>query len=560
MIATSILLASCSSASSAGSTTPSRAQPSPMTAVETATPAAIAENEAQATDMPDYWPTTAWRTSTPEAQGMESATLSQMLQLLKDEDKNINSMLIVRHGTIVLEAYFAPYDAETRHDLYSATKSVTSALIGLAIQDGNLNGVHERVLEEIFPELQVENLDQRKRRISIEHLLEMSAGLKWSETSISYGSASNPVIQMHRSEDWVKFVLDQPMAYEPGTRFSYNSGASHLLSAILHKRTGLLTATYAEQSLFQPLGFSDYYWPADPAGIHTGSSGLQLIPRDMARIGYLYLQDGLWEGQRLLPQGWVEESTRKRQQAVSASDLRYRLLNAITRLFRPGSPEIQSMDYGYHWWLPSFGGYAARGWAGQAIFVMPDLDLVVVFSGGLSGADNFLPDKLMVDYIIPSIQSGEPLAEDQDEVAQLDAIVSAIKQPEPQEVPPLPAMARLISGKTFKFEAPQASIQSLVITFAHESEARLSVIQGNTQYEVWVGLDNTFRTNPISERETIALRGYWSDETTFVLDWRALSSGDRSEIVLTFTENQVEIRSQSKMTGRSERMQGKLQD
>ena len=485
--------------------------------------------------------------------------MAELLRFIRAEKKNIHNMVIVRHGYVILQAYTAPYHPDTKRDLYSATKSVTSALIGLAIEDGHIRGVQQKILGDIFPDMRVANPDPRKGDMTIAHLLEMATGLRWNESSISYARASNAAIRMYRSKDWVQFVLGRPMAGRPGETFNYNSGASQLLSAVVQKQVGMPAAEYAEKRLFRPLGISDYYWPANDSGLSSGSSGLQLTPIDMARFGYLYLRDGVWNGDRLLPAGWVEQSTRRHQRAIRSADFRYRVINLIRRAVGRGVSQVPSMDYGYHWWIPSFGGYAARGWGGQAIFVLPALDMVVVFTGGLSGPDNFLPDTLMEKYIIPAVKSAGPLTANSEPTASLEAIAGRMTQPQKRLPAPLPQKARDISGRTFTIKARGASLASFSLTFNGSDEALMVAVQGDTDYEVLVGLDNVFRTSRISDRESISARGHWINEKTFVVDWCPLAAGDRVTITLTFENKRVKVRSKSAMTGRVQHSEAKLQ-
>jgi CubicO group peptidase (beta-lactamase class C family) len=512
----------------------------------------------QAKGSPDYWPTHGWRVSTPVEQGLAPAPILRMLQWLRSHNKNVQSLLVVRNGYLVLEAYFPPYRADVRHDLYSATKSVTATLVGIALQQGSLKSVTQRVMADFYPERQVSSPDPRRAAITLEHLLEMSSGTAWDETGVSYASRRNPIARLHRSQDWVQFILDQPMSAEPGTRFQYNSGSSHLLSAILQQQTGRPAADFARETLFEPLGFADTYWPADPNGITLGSSGLQLVPRDLAKLGYLYLQDGIWEGERLLPPGWVEAVTRQHQAAVSPEQPRIRLQNFLNRVLRPETPKIPGMNYSYHWWLPSFGGYAARGWSGQALFVLPQLDLVVVFNSGLGGADNFLPDQLIVDFILPAAQRLAGEAVNREGSEQLQSLVASLAAAAPQPVPPLPAAARRVSGRVIHWPRGRGGFQSLELTFGQAEAAGLTVVQGDTTHAVQIGQDGVFRFNPISAAETLALRGGWLDEQTYTIDWRALASGERTQILLTFQGDRVRIRSSSTLTGRVSRMTGEL--
>lgn len=319
-----------------------------------------------------HWPTEDWHTALPQTQGLDPEKLQQMFEAIEDQDLALHSVLIVRNGYIVAEMYYAPYEQDTRHELYSCTKSFISALVGIAIEEGYVAGVDKPVLS-CFPTYDFANTDARKSAMTIEHLLTMTSGLDWPEGDPIYR-------QLWSSKDWVQFVLDRPMVAEPGSRFNYNSGCSHVLSAIVAKRSGVLTQSYAQEHLFAPLGISNFNWDRDSNGLAIGGWGLQITPRDMAKFGYLYLHEGVWDGQQIVPAAWVQTST--------------------TAHVKTG----QTLDYGYQWWVyPEWGAYTARGRYGQLIFVISEYDMVIVFTAGM---DNDTPlIALIEDFIVPAVQN-----------------------------------------------------------------------------------------------------------------------------------------------------------
>ena len=350
-----------------------------------------------------YWPTQGWRTSTPEQQGMDSAQLVQMLDAVTARKLNIHSLLIVRHGYLVAEVYYDANSPTLKHELYSVTKSFTSALVGLAIQKGFIDSLNHPVLD-FFADRQVANLDARKKAMTLEHLLTMSSGLEWPESGSSYTTTDNPYVRMMRSSDWVQFVLDRPMADQPGATFNYNSGSSHLLSAIVQKTTRQSTLAFAQEYLFKPLGITDLVWGTDASGLAVGGSDLRLTPRDMAKFGYLYLKGGVWEGRQIVPAEWVRASTTPHIRSTDAA-----------------------LDYGYQWWIQPDGSFAAHGLGGQYIFVRPRQDLVVVFTSWLTGSDTEQPPALMDSFIVPAAQSALALPENPEAVAQLQARIEAAR-------------------------------------------------------------------------------------------------------------------------------------
>src|SRR5260370_10557916 len=223
--------------------------------------------------------------TTPEEQRIDSNALARALREMGDDSKGLHSLLAIRNGCLVLEAYWPPLHREQEQYLKSATKAVLSALIGIAIHDGRLR--EDDFVASCFPEHVAVDADPRKRRIRIKHLLTMSSGIFWPQTR-----SVNASDEMGRSSDWVRFILDRPMAAEPGSVTNYSNGDSHLLSAILQKATGTTALDFARKRLFEPLGISDVAWDSDPQGRSIGSAALQIRPVDIAKVGSLYLSYG----------------------------------------------------------------------------------------------------------------------------------------------------------------------------------------------------------------------------------------------------------------------------
>jgi CubicO group peptidase (beta-lactamase class C family) len=265
------------------------------------------------------WPTTQWQISTPEEQGMASAALANLIDFGKT--RSLDSLLIARHGKIVLDAYYAPYAANIPHVINSATKSVTGTLTAIAMRDGLLDSLDHRMLD-FFADSGLVNADDKKKAITVQNLLDMTSGIDWKEP---LDGRPDSVIEMARSPDWVKFILDRSMSNTPGEAFNYNSGNSQLVSAIITKLTGMSARDYAKTKLFAPLGITNSNWLQDPQGITTGGYGLALLPRDMAKIGYLYLRKGQWEDKQLLPPAWIDKVSHAtlKMNLSSAPELRY---------------------------------------------------------------------------------------------------------------------------------------------------------------------------------------------------------------------------------------------
>jgi len=300
----------------------------------------------------DYWPTNGWRASTPEQQGMDPAKLGIAVEFIQERLPDAFSLLVVKNGYLAFEKYFRQGSPDRIAVIHSVTKSVTSALIGIALDRGYLKSVDQSVYD-FLPEYVTADLDWRKKEIRLKHLLTMSAGVKWND----WGPEMWDWVT---SLDWGESALQRPQEDYPGNVFNYNSSLSHLLSIILEKSTKVSTLEFADQHLFKPLGIRQRQWDNDPQGYYMGGFGLSLTARDLAKLGFLYLNNGYWDGQAIVSEHWVQASTRHRWYAH--------------RIYGP-------TGYGYQWWVKDVDGchsYRAWGRRGQFIAVVPKLDLVVV--------------------------------------------------------------------------------------------------------------------------------------------------------------------------------------
>jgi CubicO group peptidase (beta-lactamase class C family) len=353
-----------------------------------------------------------WPASSPGSEGMDAAALDAFdRELASGAHGYVDSMLVIRHGRVVYEKeydhakdyvrlfegkgapgiynYYDPgwhpfYKRTRLHTMQSVSKSVTSALVGIAIGRGEISGVDARVMP-LLSDWRVPP-DARRDRMTLRDVLTMTTGIRWDEESTEYTDPRNNCAAMEGKDDWVRYVLEQPMAEEPGKRFVYDSGATMLLSAALQKATGRTADDYAREHLFAPLGM-EYYWKRTPRGVADAEGGLYLKPRDLAKLGELYMHDGVWRGKRLLPAGWAAESTRPR---VATNEKRFR--------------------YGYQWWVLSQKGagsyecYAAWGYGGQFLFVVPELELIAVFTGWNIYDEPELDPNLALDRVLKAVK------------------------------------------------------------------------------------------------------------------------------------------------------------
>jgi CubicO group peptidase (beta-lactamase class C family) len=333
-----------------------------------------------------------WAIGSPADAGLNTNLIQKLLTEIRSGIyKNIHSILIIKSGKLVVEEYFPgreedgqyrEYNRNTLHAIHSATKSVNSILVGIAIDQQRVVDVETKA-SALFPKYNDLFADQEKDAIRLKHLLSMTAGLSWDEWTFPYTDARNDHVALNQSDDPVRYVFSRPMVAQPGTRFNYNSGIAIALGEFVRNLSGSPADQFAEQFLFKPLGISNYRWIKYPNGIVQTGGGLYMRPRDMAKIGLLYLNNGRWQGRQIVSEHWIRES--------------------ITQ-------HAPDRDYGYQWWLGrlhsghrSVFTYGAQGRGGQFILVMPDLEMVAVFTGWNDG--NGLgeqPYDMLQRFVIPA--------------------------------------------------------------------------------------------------------------------------------------------------------------
>ncbi len=469
----------------------------------------------------DYYPSDSWRMSTPEEQGVDSEKLYQMLSYVKEQNINLHSILVIRNGYLIHETYFHPYHRDNAQNIHSCTKSFTSALLGIALNEGKINNLDQKVME-FFPEKKIVNPDPRLEQLSIKHLLTMATGMDWEDKSRWY--------QMRRSKDWVETILNTPFKEEPGLVFTYNSGASHLLSAIIQQSTGMTTLDYAQEHLFKPLNMQ-VYWGKDPGGITNGAAGLFLKPTDLAKFGFLFLNKGKWDGKQIVPGDWVESSTQKHLAVF---------------------PYLTG--YGYQWWINSFGGYSARGWGGQYIVVLPKQNMVVVVTSG----EDFRLKDLIEPFILPAVKQEQPLVPNPQMEDQIKQLSDFLEHPEQLPIKTLPQFAELISGKVFVCEPNIWGIRTFTLNFKKGPECEVKVELGKETISCFIGMDGIYRYNKINGNNVTACRGSWRSDQTLVLDWQEMSQTELFRFIIIFSDNQINVVGQGSVEKSIRSFQGKL--
>jgi CubicO group peptidase (beta-lactamase class C family) len=447
------------------------------------------------------WPTRQWQTSTPEAQGMDSAALARLLDF--GTSRSFDSLLLVRHGRIVLDAYYAPYTAEIPHAINSSTKAVIGTLAAIAHKDGLLDSFDHPVLD-FFAGRSIANVDDRKKAITLQQLLDMTSGIDWTEP---LDGKLISMFEMERSPDWVKFILDRPMSNTPGDIFNYNSGNPHLLSAILTKLTGMSASDYARAKLFGPLGIGVWNWRRDPQGVSTGGYGLALRPRDMAKIGYLYLRGGQWEGKALVPKAWIEKAD-----------------HATVNMNASFEPELRYSNF--FWALPDRHVFMTVGYHCQLIMVFTELDIVAAMT-----ARNFCPFGMTANYISGAVKSETALAANPAAADLLANKIRDISTEKPTATGAMAELASAISGKTYRFPRSELTVKSLSLTLADPQPSyQLELYRRDPalpplRFSGPIGLDGLYRKGEPTAFGVAATKGNWLDGHTFEIQFLMLGLG-----------------------------------
>jgi len=503
---------------------------------------------------PQYWPSKEWQTSSPEEQGVNSDKLLEMIEYYnKKQEENkeitIDSITLIRNEKIIADLYFNPlFPKDTKHIINSCTKSIVSALIGIAIDKGFIKNVDVPILE-ILDNTQHKNLDDRLKSLTVKDLLAMRTG--WhSQDSYLYQWVG--LFKMQATEDWTKYILNLPFETKPNTRFDYSNMASFLLSAIIAKATDTDTLSFAKKHLFNPLNIKDVRWDESPKGIAIGFARIWLKPYDMAKFGLLYLQKGKWENQQIVSKSWVEESIKahsfpKQYRYIYKEDNKIDFGKSggswvFSNLIRPLTD-----GYGYQWWLDKSGIFSALGVGGQYIMVAPKENLIVIATSKLKSKDSFLPVTLLKKFIIPAIESNKPLPANK--TAQ-EKLLSYSKTPtlqtEIKSTSELPPIAQKISNKSYSLDKSLDlnpwRHDALTLTFdsnLNYAEFSYSLLE-NEVIKYKIGLDNQYQTTSSNDKSYAAI-GEWTAPNIFTISYELIGYSSRGKWILTFDNDKIEV-------------------
>ena len=442
-------------------------------------------------------PSAALPRSTPEAQGISSSAILSFLQAADTGVDAMNSIMIVRHGHVVAEGWWGPYDATTPHMLYSLSKSFTSTAVGLAITEGKLT-LDDPVLK-FFPADAPPQPSANLRAMRVRDLLRMSTG---HESEPLIRSSQDTAL---RYATWVKRFLAHPVPFKPGTHFLYNSPSTYMLSAIVQKVTGMTVLDYLQPRLFEPLGMEHPTWVSSPQGVSAGAYGLMVRTEDIAHLGQLYLQKGMWRERQLIPADWVAQAT-----SLQTSN---------------GSSPASDWDqgYGYQFWRSRHGTYRGDGAFGQYMMVMPDQDAVVVITSGVRNMQAVM--NLVWEKLLPAMSSAR-LADDALGQRALKAKLAGLTVRMPWGKPST-TLSTTVSRRWYELPANDRGIQAIALDLNPGSPAllvRTSAGENRTPVGMgtWVRSHSGFANGidgflSVPATPEIAASGAWSADSVFTL-------------------------------------------
>lgn len=452
--------------------------------------------------------------STPRAEGLDPAAVHRLVDRL-DRLEDVHSVMVLRHGQVVAEGWWHPYTADRPHTMFSVSKSFTATAVGLAVHEGLLT-LDDRVVD-LLPDDVPEDPGEHLRAMRVRHLLTMTAGHSASTMEGIDRTISLPGAR------WARAILAQPVDHEPGTHFVYNTGATYLLSAILHRLTGQRLLDYLTPRLLAPLGITHAAWEQDPDGIDTGGFGLSITTEEMAAFGQLYLQGGVWAGQQLVPAEWVAAATAKQV---------------------PNGPHDWpewNQGYGYQFWRCRHGAYRADGAFGQYVVVWPEKDLVIAMTSGLADLQSVLDtvwDTLLPDdaWIAPGAAVAVP--GDRSGDLALPTPVGAASSP----------VEATLAGVTFELAPNERDVSALALGRAPDGRTEVTVTIGGLDHFVRFGHGewSPGTCSLLGAPADVAAAAAWVDESTLrgriiflgtPFEWRLELRFDGDEVAVVIDRN-----------------------
>ncbi|QGQ99425.1 class C beta-lactamase-related serine hydrolase [Paenibacillus psychroresistens] len=446
--------------------------------------------------------------SQPEAQGISSYAITEFINSIEAHNLELHSFMLLRHGHVLAEGWWNPYEANLPHMLFSLSKSFTSTAIGLAVDEGILS-LDDQVISFFPDDLPVE-VSANLAAMQIRHLLMMGTG---------NGEDTMGALVQQAEGNWVKGFLSVPVGYTPGTHFLYNTGATYMLSAILQKVSNQTLLEYLEPRLLEPLNIRNATWAVCPRGINTGGFGMNITTEAIANFGQLYLQKGIWNGKRLLSEAWVEEATSKH---ISNGD---------------SDANDWTQGYGYQFWRSRHNAYRGDGAFGQYCVVLPEQDVVIAITAGLGDMQIVLNE--VWDILLPALKS-EALAKDEPAAALLQSLLNNLKL-DPPQLQLLSVRETAINGREYSLEVNEDKYEKFSIRFeANEATAVFTMSYGDNIFQLGRGawLPSKIQVSDVENGHNIASRisssFTWQDDNTLVLVIRYIEMPFYQTIICRF--------------------------
>jgi CubicO group peptidase (beta-lactamase class C family) len=471
----------------------------------------------QVNNLFDTWlPSSLPRTS-PETQGISSKAIQDFLKAINASGINWHSFMLLRHGNVVAEGWWKPFDAAYKHTLYSLSKSFTSTAIGLLVKDGKLR-VDDPVIS-FFPDELPADISDNLKQMKVKHLLTMNTG---------HGDDTMPKLRDAKDKTWTKVFLEQPVTFEPGSHFLYNTGATYMLGAIVYKVSGQTLEEFLKPRLFQPLGIEGYDWETSPQGLNTAGYGLRVKTEDIAKFGQLYLQKGKWNGTNILTDEWVDEATRYQTKSQDGNG-------------------DWAQGYGYQFWRCKPGFYRGDGAFGQFCIVMPEQDAVLAIT-----SESWDMQKSMTtvwENLLPAMQAVS-LPENQTEFAALKKDLNNLVLPVAKSAV-IPSLFSKYNGKKFKLDTNEYGAVEMQFKFSKDGCIMTTkTAKGETSiqfgWEKWLTNKSTMDYPfPVAGRlhvpSKIAATAAWINDNTLQLNARFVEAIHGDKITCTFDGNKLSV-------------------
>lgn len=456
--------------------------------------------------------------STPETEGVSSRSILSFLDTIEKDKLELHSFMLIRNGKVISEGAWAPYDLNEKHEMFSVTKSITSTAIGFALQENKLS-LNDKIIS-FFPEYSDIDMDKKMKLMTVRHLLTMTTGY-------FENMAGNTELSQTEGS-WIKEFLGLPLTYTPGTKFIYNSAASHILSAIISKVTKQSISEYLKSRFFDPLNITDYYWEADPEGNNTGGWGIRLKTEDVAKFGQFFLQKGVWNGEQLLSKEYIEQATSFQVSNADSSD-----------------DYGKQQGYGYQFWMNENGAYRAAGMFGQICLVLPQQNAILVVTAGTERKQEILD--IFWETIYPNFLS-EKLTINTREEEKLNECLNnlALIPKQPHSVS---SIVSEVSDKKYKMKNNVDNIYSLTCHFSNNS-CLFKLVDKTGEHQIECGLGHWIEQKttmpgaplhllqqPTSMR--VKANGFWKDNKTFIMTWTFYEMAFTDTVISYFEDNQI---------------------